>query len=66
MRKSTDAEIRAYRKWNKKTNKLYAIKIRLDSGLPEIIDNSIAESGKSMNAWIIQAIRERLEHEGKL
>ncbi len=66
MPTSTKAQKQAYSRWNAKANRIYTVKIRKDTGIPNLLDRAIAESGESANSWIQKAIVEKLRNEGKL
>lgn len=51
-------------RFNKKTYTRVSLSIRQDSGITERLDKAAAGTGASRQAYIIQAITEKLEKDG--
>lgn len=52
--------------WQKKNTTMIGIRIQNATGIPEALEYALVDSGKTKNAYIIDAIREKLEREGYL
>lgn len=52
-------------RWTKENCKMFSIKVRYDSGIPTALDK-IRDSGKSANAYITEALIEKLRRDGYL
>ena len=52
-------------KWTRENCKMFSIKIRYDSGVPEALEKVKVE-GTSGNAYIVQALTEKLIRDGYL
>ncbi len=65
-RKCSDAQLRAYRRWDQKANRIYTVKIRLDSGIPAKFDEALEKRGLNRNQYITEAIRNQLIKDGFL
>lgn len=64
-RKDIDAK-RAYDKEYDKANcKVYAAKVKNDSGIPAAMEK-MKESGRTVNTYIIEALTEKLRKDGYL
>ena len=62
MRKYTDAKKEGNRKWD--ANNLDRISIAIPKGQKDLIKAAANQAGQSLNAYIAQAIEERMEREG--
>ena len=52
-------------RWTKDNCKMFSVKIRYDTGIPEAIEG-VKNSGKSANAYIVEALTEKLIRDGYL
>ena len=52
--------------WQKNNTTMIGIRIQNATGIPEALEYALIDSGKTKNAWIIDAIREKLQREGYL
>ena len=52
-------------RWTKENCKMFSVKIRNDSGIPDALER-LKETGKSANAYIVAALREKLIADGFL
>lgn len=62
MRKYTDAKKEGNRKWD--AANLDRISIAIPKGQKELIKAAANQVGQSLNAYVAQAIEERMEREG--
>lgn len=59
--KTTDAQRRASLKWEQENNEKITIKLRKGSDLSKAAIQAAAQrDGQSVNAWIIDAIRDKI------
>lgn len=52
-------------RWTKENCKMFSIKVRYDSGIPDAIER-IRADGHSNNSYIVQALTEKLIRDGYL
>ena len=52
--------------WQKDNTKMYGVRIQNKSGIPEALEIAKTSSGLTTNAFIIEAIREKLIRDGYL
>ena len=52
-------------RWTKDNCKMFSIKIRYDSGIPRALEE-VKLSGTSANAYIVEALAEKLKRDGYL
>lgn len=52
--------------WQKKNTIMVGIRIQNSSGIPDALEYALIDSGKTKNAYIIDAIREKLIRDGYL
>ncbi len=50
--------------WKAQNTMWVSIRIQNSSGIPKSLEQALAETGKTRNAYIIDAIREKLERDG--
>lgn len=50
--------------WKAKNTMWVSIRIQNSSGIPQALEHAMTESGKTRNGFIIEAIREKLIHDG--
>lgn len=55
---------KAEEEWKAKNTLMIGIRIQNSSGIPEALMHALEESGKTKNAYIIEAIREKLIRDG--
>lgn len=65
MRDMAKKQVSDYR-WAKNNCSRITIKVRNDSGIPEAMGKMSSSSGKSNNAYIIEALTEKLRRDGYL
>ena len=53
-------------KWQKENTQFIGIRIQNSSGIPEALMRALEDTGKTKNAYIIDAIREKLQRDGYL
>lgn len=52
--------------WKKENTVQYGVRILNSSGIPDAMNRMMVDSGKTRNAYIIEAIREKLIRDGYL
>lgn len=52
--------------WQKQNTTMIGVRIQNASGIPDALEYALIDSGKTKNAYIIEAIREKLERDGYL
>lgn len=52
--------------WQKKNTVMIGLRIQNASGIPNALEYALIDSGKTKNAYIIDAIREKLIRDGYL
>lgn len=52
--------------WKKENTAQYGIRLMNSTGIPQALDAAVAKTGKSRNAYIIEALREKLIRDGYL
>lgn len=62
MRKYTDAKKEGNRRWD--ANNLDRISIAIPKGQKDLIKEAANQAGQSLNAYVAQAIEERMAREG--
>lgn len=50
--------------WKSKNTIMIGIRIQNSSGIPDALMNALTDTGKTKNAYIIEAIREKLIRDG--
>lgn len=53
-------------KWKKENTVQYGVRILNTTGIPSAMDRMMVDIGKTKNAYIIEAIREKLIRDGYL
>lgn len=61
MQKKNVADYR----WTKENCKMFSVKVRYDSGIPDALEN-VKRSGISANSYIVEALTEKLRDDGYL
>lgn len=52
--------------WQKKNTTMIGLRIQNSTGIPDALEYALIDSGKTKNAYIIDAIREKLIRDGYL